>query len=199
MIHLIFIMDRFFMVGRNIWMFKKFNLFWSHLGRYEINQCWNGPKILPMYLMMVSVQGFASHRKDKGGKYSIEFHLCQTHFLYFLCIVFLVYYVYCLYSVWYVLSLYYILLYCCENILVDFHLLTAVEHIVSEISWQKRNILVWVVFYQRQQFGSFGDNILYYDYDFVIYRHQVGNNFGDTTFMCDHWQGSFSSDFCSKE
>ena len=168
----------------------------------EINQCWNGPKILPMYLMMVSVQGFASHRKDKGGKYSIEFHLLPDAFFVFslYCIVFLVYYVYCLYSVWYVLSLYYyyILLYCIENILVDFHLLTAVEHIVSEISWQKRNILVWV-FYQRQQFGSFGDNILYYDYDFVIYRHQVGNNFGDTTFMCDLWQGAFSCDFYSKE
>ena len=133
----------------------------------EINQCWNGPKILPMYLMMVSVQGFASHRKDKGGKYSIEFYLLPDASVVFslYCIVFLVYYVYCLYSVWYVLSLYYVLLYCIENILVDFHLLTAVEHIVSEISWQKRNILVWVVFYQRQQFVSFGDNILYHDYD----------------------------------
>ena len=130
--------------------------------------------------MMVSVQGFASHKKDKGGKYSIEFHLWPdaffvfslywivSYFTYILlcCIVFLVYYVYFLYSVWYVLSLYYILLYCIENILVDFHLLTAVEHIVSEISWQKRNILVWVVFYQRQQFVSFGDNTLYHDYDY---------------------------------
>ena len=172
------------------------------------------PKFYPcIWWWYQAVQGFASHRKDKGGKYSIEFHLFpDAFFVFFLCsvlyhtslisyccIVFLVYYVYCFYSVWYVLSLYYILLYCIENILVDFHLLTAVEHIVSEISWQKRNILVWVVFYQRQQFGSFGDNILYYDYDFVIYRHQVGNNFGDTTFMCDHWQGSFSSDFWSKE
>ena len=117
--------------------------------------------------MIVSVQGFASHRKDKGDKYSIEYHLLpDASFVFSLyCIVFLVYYVYCLYSVWYVLSLYYVLLYGIENILVDFHLLTAVEHIVSEISWQKRNILVWVVFYQRQQFVFFGDNILYHDYD----------------------------------
>ena len=87
----------------------------------EINQCWNGPKILPMYLMIVSVQGFASHRKDKGDKYSIEYHLLpDASFVFSLyCIVFLVYYVYCLYSLWYVLSLYYVLLYGIENILLE--------------------------------------------------------------------------------
>ena len=157
------------MVGRNISMFKKFNLFWFHLRRHS-----NGNKsVLKWSQNSAHVSddsisaGIRLPQKGQRGQVfdrilSLARRICCIFFVLY-CL--LVYYVYCLYSVWYVLSLYYVLFYCIENILVDFHLLTAVEHIVSEISWQKRNILVWVVFYQRQQFVSFGDNILYHDYD----------------------------------